>query len=275
MRIRSLSGELGAEIGGVELHEPLADEAFAEIHAAWLRHGVLLFRGQQLSVADQTSFAERFGPLQRVRTVTDAHEYPAVMRVTNVEQEGAEAILPRGPMQFHSDQCYYARPASATLLYALEIPARGGDTLFADCRAAYRQLPESLRQRIADLQARFVYDYDANATALSRASDPDAPRCEHPVVRTHPETGRKAIFVNRLMTEALSGVDEQEENLLLEQLYAAIERPENCYRHRWREGDLLIWAASSTRARISTRASAVFFNASRCKAIDPNSEEIA
>jgi taurine dioxygenase len=241
MRVKPLCGELGAEIDDLDLRDPLGVEIFAVIHAAWLRHGVLLFRDQQLSVADQTRFAEHFGPLQRVRTVRDAHEHPAVMMVTNVELEGAKAILPRGPMQFHSDQCYYERPASATLLYALEIPPRGGDTLFADCRAAYEQLPEPLRARIADWRARFVYDYDANPTARSRASDPDAPCCDHPVVRTHPETGRKAIFVNRLMTEALLGIDPGEARDVLEQLYAAIERPQNCYRHVWREGDLLIW----------------------------------
>ncbi len=233
--------ELGAEIGGVDLREPLDAKTFGAIHEAWLSYGVLLFRDQQLSVTDQTRFAERFGPLQHVRTVADAHQHPAVMMVTNVEIEGAKAILPRGPMQFHSDQCYYERPASATLLYALEIPPRGGDTLFADCRAAYDQLPEEVRRRVDGLRARFVYDYGANATEQSRSSDPYAPRCEHPVIRTHPETGRKAIFVNRLMTEALPGVGAEEERDLLEQLYAVIERPENCHRHVWRTGDLLIW----------------------------------
>jgi taurine dioxygenase len=233
--------ELGAEIDGVDLRDPVDEETFAELREAWLRYGVLLFRDQQLAVNDQTRFAERFGALQHVRTVADAHEHPAVMMVSNVEIEGAKAILPHGPMQFHSDQCYYERPASATLLYALEIPPRGGDTLFADCRAAYEQLPEEVQRRIDSLRARFVYDYGSNATEQSRTSDPHAPRYEHPVVRTHPVTGRKAIFVNRLMTEALPGVDAGEERELLERLYTAIERPENRYRHVWRTGDLLIW----------------------------------
>ncbi|NNL64709.1 MAG: TauD/TfdA family dioxygenase, partial [Myxococcales bacterium] len=137
--------------------------------------------------------------------------------------------------------CYYPNPAAATLLYAMEIPQEGGDTLFADCRAAYDTLPEETRRRCEGARALFVYDYDANATQKTAASASDAPQHEHPVIRTHPETGRRSIFVNRLMTDHIVGWDREESAALLAQLYAHQEQPRFVIRHRWRAGDLVVW----------------------------------
>jgi taurine dioxygenase len=241
LEVRPLSETLGAELVGVDVSQPIDAETFAAIRAAWLRWGVILLRDQRLDVASQTRFAGYFGALQQVRTVAGVHEHPAVMMVTNVELEGAKAILPEGEMQFHSDQCYYPNPAAATLLYAMEIPEQGGDTLFADCRAAYDTLPAETRERCEGARALFVYDYDANATQKSAASASDAPQHEHPVIRTHPETGRKSIFVNRLMTDHIVGWDREESAALLAQLYAHQEQPRFVIRHRWRPGDLVVW----------------------------------
>ncbi len=239
--VRPLSPSLGAEIG-VDLSQPIDAARHSEIRRTFLDRGVILFRDQHLSEADQEAFCLRFGELELVRSSKSKNDaQPHIMFVSNVRGEGFRTTLEDGEMWFHSDQCYYETPAMATTLYAIEVPPAGGNTLFADCRAAYDTLDAGIRRALAGRRALNVYDIGYNAVVKSRESRADAPRWAHPVFRTHPETGRKAIYVNRLMTDHVEDMDRADSDALLETLFAHVEKPEFVYEHVWRPGDLLMW----------------------------------
>lgn len=232
----------GAEILNVDLSRPVDEATFQAIHELWLKNRVIVFRGQKLEAEDQLRFGRRFGELAVIHTGAFVGEDPAIMYISNVKKDGEFVhALPVGEMMFHIDQCYNERPAKATILYAMEIPRTGGNTLFSDLIAAYQGLEAPLRERIDGLKALNVYDYDAGATHTAAEVSPDAPRYVQPVVRTHPETGEKGLFVNRLMTREIIGMDRQEGQALLETLFQRIETPSLVYEHRWQLGDLLMW----------------------------------
>jgi len=243
-----LAPAIGAEVRGIDLREPLDERRFHAIVQLWLERCVLLFRGQDLSVEQQVAFAGRFGPLgQRANVTPGATEHPAVMLISNIREDGKPiGALPDGEMFFHSDQCYTERPCKATMLHAIEVPSVGGNTIFANMVRAYETLPEDLKRRIAGLRALNVYDYEGSATRRSESAAVDAPRFTHPVVRTHPETGRRALYVNRLMTQGIEGMDRAESDALLARLFEHQERAELRYEHRWRPGDLILWDNRST-----------------------------
>jgi len=238
---RPLSPALGAEIIGVDLSRPLDDERFARILDAWHENLVILLRDQKLSEEDQVRFAERFGPLATIHTRQFVRNHPAVMLISNIREDGKQiGALPDGEMQFHSDQSYKERPAMASMLYAIEVPSKGGNTLFANAYKAYETLSEEIRRRIDGARALHAYDYDGSATRRGRVAD-GAPSCVQPVVRTHPATGKKALYVNRLMTVRIEGMPAEESEELLNLLFDHQERPEFIYEHVWRPGDLLMW----------------------------------
>ena len=239
---RPLSPALGAEIVGVDLSEPLSDELFAKILQCWHDNVVVLFRNQHLSEADQVRFAERFGllALSHTRRYTTAN--PAVMLISNIRENGKQiGALPDGEMQFHSDQCYQEKPAMASMLYAIEVPSQGGNTLFANAYMAYETLPGDIKRRLDGRKALHAYDYDnASMKRGTRIAD-GVPHFAHPLVRTHPATGRKALYVNRLMTIAIEGLPETESDELLNFLFGHQENPAFVYEHVWRVNDLLMW----------------------------------
>ena len=246
--IRPLSPVIGAEIVGLDLGRPFDEATFGQVRDAWHRHdGLLLFRGQTLDEDAEMGFAARFGELGRLVTKHDVKFKPGVMLVSNVRENGKEiGVLPDGEMYFHSDQCYAERPTMATFLYAIEIPSRGGNTLFANAYMAYETLPDDVKRRLAGLKAMNVYDYGTNATVRRTSlrgltTRGDVPCYAHPVVRTHPETGRKALYVNRLMTDHIVGMDEAESEALLEVLFKHQEDRRFVYEHVWRIGDLIMW----------------------------------
>jgi taurine dioxygenase len=242
MRTRHLSPALGTEIVGVDLRDDLDDEVFGEILHAWHDNLILLLRDQHLGEDDQVRFAERFGPLATIHTPQFVRMHPAVMLISNVREDGKPiGALPDGEMQFHSDQCYKERPAMGSMLYALEVPSKGGNTLFANAYKAYATLPESVKRRIDGRKALHAYDYDTGATKRDARVLDNAPSYSHPVVRTHPATGRKALYVNRLMTVQIEGLPREESDELLEMLFEHQENPEFIYEHVWRPGDLLMW----------------------------------
>jgi taurine dioxygenase len=242
VRTRPLSPALGAEILGVDLREDMDDRLFAQILDVWHQNLIILLRDQQLTEEDQIRFAERFGPLSIIHTKQFVRSHPAVMLISNIREDGKQiGALPDGEMQFHSDQCHQERPATGSLLYAIEIPSKGGDTLFANAYKAYETLPESVKRRIDGRKAWNAYDYDSGATMRGGDVASDAPSYVHPVVRTHPATGRKAIYVNRLMTRRIEGLPPEESEELLNVLFDHQERPEFIYAHIWRPGDLLMW----------------------------------
>jgi len=240
--VRSLSPALGAEIIGVDLREPLDDATFEQILAAWHQHLVILLRDQKLTEEDQVRFAERFGPPAKIHTKQFMQKHPAVMLISNIREDGKPiGALPDGEMHFHTDQCHQERPAMASMLYAIEIPSKGGNTLFANAYMAYEKLPVDIKRRLAGLKAVNAYDYDSAATIRGGDVPPDAPSYAHPAVRTHPATGRKALYVNRLMTRRIEGLPPQESEELLNLLFDHHEQPEFIYEHVWRPGDILMW----------------------------------
>jgi len=248
LEIRHLAPAIGAEIRGIDLRSPLDPLTFRAIERIWFERCVLLFRGQNLSEEEQVGFAQRFGELGRL---VNQHEglsrHSAVMLVSNIRENGKLiGALPDGEMFFHSDQCYVEQPCKATLLYAIEIPSAGGNTLFANMHLAYKTLPDPMKHKIAGLMALNVYDYGGSATHRSATVPPDAPRFAHPVVRTHPETGRRALYVNRLMTHSIEGMAPAESDALLKFLFDHQERAEFVYEHVWQPGDLVVWDNRST-----------------------------
>ncbi len=238
----SLSPALGVEIADLDLSCPLSPETVAALRDAWLQFGVLLFRNQTLTAQDQIGFASCFGTPTKTSTATGGPAGdPHILLITNIRENGRPiGALPDGELQFHSDSAFHERPLMATLLYSVEVPDRGGDTMFAHAGAACDRLAPEFRQRLDGLRAINGYDYSTQVrtSGYDRGSGPHA---EHPVIRTHPETGRRAIYVNRLMTEEIVGLEESESRDILERLFDAVEDPEIRYTHVWRPGDLLMW----------------------------------
>ena len=243
MEIVPLSPALGAEIRGVDVSRLISPELFSRIEKAWHDHLVILLRGQELDEDQQVAFAERFGELSPIHTDHHSATNKAVMYIGNRKKDGKHiGALPLGEMQFHSDQCYQERPAMGTMLYAIEIPAQGGNTLFANGYKAYEALPADVRKRIEGRNAVQVYDYGGGVLDRRHMVKPEAGvSFAHPVARTHPATGRKSLYVNRLMTHHIEGLPEEESERLLQLMFDTLERPEFIYEHRWRVGDLLLW----------------------------------
>ncbi len=175
---------------------------------------------------DQVRFAERFGPLATIHTKQFVRSHPAVMLISNIREDGKPiGALPDGEMHFHSDQCHQERPARASMLYAIEIPRVGGNTLFANAYKAYETLPDAIKRRIEGRKALNAYDYGSAATKRGTKVADGVPAYAHPVVRTHPATGRKALYVNRLMTVCIEGLPAQESDEILEQIFEHQEQP--------------------------------------------------
>jgi taurine dioxygenase len=249
--VKPLSPALGAEIAGIDLREDLSAETFAEILDTWHKHLVILFRGQSLSEDDQIRFAQRFGELQKRTRPPEAineaghTKYPQLtMLVSNIRENGKLiGSLPDGEMHFHSDQCYLEKPATGTFLYALEVPAEGGDTLFLNMYKAYEELSRELKAHVDGRKALNAYLYDSTTRAVngSKVDFTAHPHFIQPIVRTHPDTKRKALYVNRLMTFTVDGMDDEEGGALLNKLFDHIEQDRFIYAHRWRVGDLVLW----------------------------------
>jgi taurine dioxygenase len=248
--VRPLSPALGAEIQGVDLSKPLDDATIAAIKRAWTDHLVLLFRNQTLSEDDQVRFARLFGELQsrprpkEMRAEAGQTRNPEIMLVSNIRENGKLiGSLPDGEMQFHSDMCYIPKPPKGTFLYAIEIPSQGGDTLFLNMYKAYEALPAAHKARVDGRKALNAYLYDSTTREVngSKLDLTAHPHYVQPMVRTHPDTKRKALYVNRLMTWSVEDMDESESNALLDQLFAHIEQDQFIYAHHWRVGDLVLW----------------------------------
>ena len=169
---RRLTPTIGADIMGVDLSKPMNDEVFAKVLDTWHQSLVILFRDQHLTEDDQVRFGKRFGPPAVTHTKQYETQNPAVMLISNVRENGRLiGALPDGEMHFHSDQCHQERPAMASMLYSLEVPSKGGNTLFANAYRAYETLPNSIKQKIDGRKALNAYDYD-NASNSSRHKTP-------------------------------------------------------------------------------------------------------
>ncbi len=239
---RPLSAAIGLEVLDVDLREPLTPPRITQLRDAWHAGLILLLRDQTLTEEDQVRFAECFGTLAKTINVHNTGSHPAVMLISNIRKDGKPiGALPDGEMHFHTDQCYVEKPAAASMLYAIEVPSVGGNTLFANAYLAYETLPAEIKRRIDGRKATNAYDYDNASTIRGTRLREGVPQYSHPVVRTHPATGRKALYVNRLMTLAIEGLPEAESDELLDLLFDHQEQQQFIYEHVWRVGDILMW----------------------------------
>jgi len=242
LKTKPLSDALGLEVLDVDLREPLSPTRVAQVREAWYEGLILLLRNQNLTEENQVRFAEHFGPLGKTLNVHNTGRHPAIMLISNIRKDGKPiGALPDGEMQFHTDQCYIERPVAASMLYAIEVPSVGGNTLFANAYRAYETLPDEIKRRLEGRKAINAYDYDNAATFRGTRIREGVPHYAHPVVRTHPATGRKALYVNRLMTIAIEGLPEAESDELLNFLFDHQEQRRFVYEHVWRVGDILMW----------------------------------
>jgi taurine dioxygenase len=241
---RALSPMTGFEVTGVDVSRSFDAAMVAALEEIWFRTGVILFRDQVISEDEQVRFASYFGePSMRLLNRHDgtSKHHPGVMFISNIRENGQLiGALPDGEMMFHSDQCYIERPAMASMLYAIEIPSKGGNTLFGNMYAAWDALSPAMQSRLLGLRAMNVYDYGANPTQRGEVTA-DALQQAHPVVRTHPRTGRRALYINRLMTHYIVDMPRAESDALLAELFDHLENPAWVYEHVWRPGDLLMW----------------------------------
>jgi len=241
--IRPLSGAIGAEILGIDLAHDVSDETIAAIRAAWLEHLVIFFRDQQLEPAQFLALARRFGAPVEYPFVKGLDGFPQITPVIKLEHEKVNF----GGL-WHSDTAYLDKPPMGTMLIARETPARGGDTLFANMYLAYETLSDGLRRVLDGLMAiNSSAKADVTKTREDRVRDnakADAKKeyvSEHPVVRTHPETGRKALYINGGHTVGFKDMTAEESAPLLSYLFQHATRPEFTCRFRWEVGSIALW----------------------------------
>ena len=243
--VKRLGPQIGAEIHGVDV-KTLDDAGFAAIYRAWLDHNVVVLPGQQLALDDFLRYSRRFGVVHPHPSKSTRHpEVPeiTVLGVNKFGPDGAldQAIYRRGAEGWHTDGAYDQEPFKATQLYALAVPSRGGDTLFASMYAAYEALPPRLKARLDGRRGVFTYGGRRKATALLNPEDRDWTPVVHPIIRTHPETGRKALYFDPGKILAIEGLEADESDALIDELTDRMIQPEGEYRHRWRTGDVVIW----------------------------------
>lgn len=250
VEIRPLPGSFAAEVIGLDLHQPLDEADFRRIHRAHLDHHVLAFRDQHITPQQQIDFSRRFGPLQiHVLHQFQLPGHPEVLIVSNIVEDGQPIGLGDAGHYWHSDLSYVERPSLGSMLLAQELPAEGGDTLFADQHAAWVALPPELKQRVRNLKAEHSYlakyeELRERSPWRLKLSDEQVAQVKpvvQPVVRTHPETGRLALFVSEHFTTRIVGLHNDESDALLAELFKHSTRPEFQYRHVWREGDMVFW----------------------------------
>jgi taurine dioxygenase len=254
VKIVPLGGPIGAAVTAVDLGKHLDATTFEILAAAWNQHSVLVFREQTLTPEQLIRFSRRFGALEI--HVLDQYLHPAhpeILVVSNIIENGRQIGIADAGRYWHSDLSYMTKPSRGSILYAIEIPSKGGqpigDTMWASGAAAYEALDAPMRRRLDGPKAAFslghrfeklVKDGDKGAAMTGRQKD-KVPEVIHPVVRTHPVTGRKSIFVNEGHTSRIVGMPGEEGRLLLEEIWAHCTRPEFVYRHRWQPGDVVMW----------------------------------
>jgi taurine dioxygenase len=249
MKITPLSNALGAEVRGIDLGAQLDDATFATIHRAFLDHCLLVFRDQHLTPEQHIAFSRRFGPLtEHVIDQFLLPGYPQILRISNKKDQRGETLgLADAGRYWHSDLSYAAKPSLGSLLYALEIPpaGKGGDTLFANLRKAYEALPAATKARLDGVKGVYMASRkrirDDSRIRLSEQQDSATPPVVHPIVRTHPETGRKALYVNPGHTDHIVGMDADESRALLDALFEHAAGEAFVYRHKWSLHDLVFW----------------------------------
>jgi taurine dioxygenase len=253
--VRKTGATCGAEIM-FDLSGPIDDSTFAELERHFHDNIVVFFRDQNLSEQQQIAFSRRFGELE-IHIVRKylLPDHPEILLISNIRDENGEHIgLADAGFTWHSDTSYRKYPSRCSLLYAKEVPHRDGkplgDTVFADTIAAYEALPEAMKRRLDGLKAIHRYSMrrrvdNSPRPKLTAAQLAETPDIAHPIVRTHPYTGRKALYVTAGECIGIEGMPEDEALDLIAELDAHCVKPEFCYRHQWRVGDLVMWDNAS------------------------------
>ncbi len=235
---RALAANLGVELQGLNVNALSAAEG-TRVRELFNEHHLLLVRNLDISADEHLALTELIGPLSSADAIMkDGRKF------THISNVHADGRLPTGELLFHADHMFLDTPLKAISLYALAVPSRGGETCFIDAARAYRQLPEALKERIAHLEARHIYDYGANRG--NQAPDPaalseQADMAVHPMVWPHPDTGEPILFVSRLFTVEVLGIPREESDALLKTLFEHLDARRSDYSHPWRVGDLMIW----------------------------------
>lgn len=242
-----LTKHIGAELRGIDLREKPDEETIRAIYQAWLDHLVIVFPGQDLSQEDLVRVTGYFGEIGGLHRPPKyfpkgySRLLPGIMLISNIRENGEPiGALPDGEMMFHHDMIHAEVPSKATMLYSVEIPSTGGNTLFASGYAAYDTLDPQVRAALEGRKALHHYNYGSTVRGDGKGVEAFG-ECIHPVFRTHEETQRKAIYVNRLMTVRVLDMPEAESERLLNILWEHSEKSEFVYEHVWRKGDLLLW----------------------------------
>ena len=245
IEVRRLGTQIGAAIHGVDV-KTLDDAGFAAIYQAWLDYNVVVVPGQDLQIEDFLRYSRHFGIVHPHPSKMTRHpDYPEItlLGANKVGPDGTLnlAIYRRGAEGWHTDGAYDQEPFKAIQLYALAIPSTGGDTLFASMYAAYEALPHRLKGRLDGRTGAFTYGGRREGKALLNEEDRDWKPVFHPIIRTHPETGRKALYFDPGKILKIEGLEAQESDALIDELTGYMIQPDGQYRHKWCKGDIVIW----------------------------------
>jgi taurine dioxygenase len=249
LEIRVLDNSFACEVVGLRLWERQDGQTIDELRALWVHYPVLVFRRQALSEDELADFSASFGSLERtVRTDWASPVRPEVGLISNLKDALARPIggLGDSEIQWHSDQSYMLNPATGAMLYALELPPKGGATSWVDLCAAYTGLPDRLKRAVEGRCAIFNYakrlaGYQDADRVISEEAKRKTPPILHPLVHTHPITGRKALYLDSTTTVGIDGMDEASGSALLQEIYEFATQPEFVYCHHWQVGDALLW----------------------------------
>jgi taurine dioxygenase len=258
MHLRHLTPTIGVEITDIDLSAPIADTTFAAVREAWLHHKVAVFPGQRLTEPDLMRFGQRFGELEiHVRSTYHSRRHPEVMIVSNKKEEGrAIGVLGDGEAVWHIDQSYMPQPTFGTILFGEEIPPDGGDTWFADLATAYDRLPQHLKTELNGKRGVNSVDRhnrrdaagrpDLKMTAEQLKRAPDSP---HPLIRTHPVLGTRAIWYSPSHTAEVEGMSEPDSQTLFNEILPQMTQQDLIYKHHWTVGDVVMWDNTSVMHR--------------------------
>ena len=237
--VQPIAGSMGAEIFGVDLAEDLGDETFEDIHQAILTHGAIFFRDQDITPTQQMTFAKRWGEVHLHPHMPCLEGHPGIIEIVKKEDD---TVAFGG--NWHTDQMFTDTPARYTMLYAKQVPQAGGDTMYANLYQAYDALSDGMKDMIAGLRTINQYDKKKKRPAAMTPTEMDvpAPEVEHPLVRVHPETGQKALYISYAgITRRIAGMTEEESRPILAYLLNHAIRPEFTCRFRWQVGSLALW----------------------------------
>jgi len=247
--VRPTGAGVGAEVAGIDLRD-IDDRDFAAIRRAFVEHSVLLFRGQRLADDDLIAFSRRFGALDHAPVQENGQRFvagkPEIYVVSNVIENGvAIGSLGAGEAVWHTDMSYLADPPMASMLYALEVPREGGNTGFCNMYSGYAALPEALKRRIDGLEIKHDGTYNSGGYLRAGVAASDDPRTSpgavHPLVCAHPESGRRCLYLGRRRNAYIVGLDLDQSEALLDELWAGATRDEYTWYNHWRVGDVVLW----------------------------------